>query len=152
MAPSPTKRVRFSSGMRHKGVSSHLLPANSACFRLNGPLPRPDRVRISGSRREERQRELMAQQNMQSFQVERQADQTPFPRSGDQTPQRELAEAQHLFDNANHGLDRAFAQTIDGFANVCLKLVSHLDHGAGIVGRRCGLLGKAFLPIFVKLY
>jgi hypothetical protein len=35
-------------------------------------------------------------------------------------------------DDANHGFDGALAQTVDGLANLRLKLVGHFDDTVGI--------------------
>jgi len=88
-------------------------------------------------------------QDMQTFQVESQADQTPFASGGGQAPQRELAKAQHFFDQANHWLDRAFPQAVNGLADFGLKFVGHLDRRAGIVGRRTGLFSKIGAPVLM---
>jgi hypothetical protein len=51
---------------------------------------------------------------MQPFQVPDQTDQTPFSGCGGQAPQRELAKAEHLLDNADGRLDWTFAQAVNG--------------------------------------
>src|SRR5918912_1529900 len=56
---------------------------------------------------------LSCEQSMQPLQIERQTDQTPLARGYLLAAQRELAEAHHLFDDADHRLDRAFAQAVD---------------------------------------
>ncbi len=58
---------------------------------------------------------------MQPLQIERQADQTPLATSGLLAAQRELAEAQHFLNNADHRLDRAFAQAINPFPTAVLS-------------------------------
>ncbi len=83
---------------------------------------------------------------MQPLQIERQTDQTPLARGGHLAAQRELAEAQHLFDNPNHGLDRAFAQAVDHFPEHGFELGGHLNCGTGVVGWRRRQRGKALLP------
>src|SRR3972149_6967024 len=65
------------------------------------------------------------QQDMQTFQIEGQAHQTPFPGGGGQTAQGELAKAQDFLEDADHGFHRTFPQTVDGLADVRLKFVSH---------------------------
>ncbi len=48
---------------------------------------------------------------MEPLEIEGQADQEPFARSGCFAAQRELAEAKHLRDNAENGLDGKLAGT-----------------------------------------
>src|SRR5215210_7344306 len=67
-------------------------PCSAGCFRQEAQLSQP--------------------QCMQPLQIESQADQPPLPRRRRRAPQRELAEAQHLFDDADDRLDRAFPQPI----------------------------------------
>src|SRR5258706_16471801 len=83
---------------------------------------------------------------MQPLQIECQADQTPLARSGLLAAQRELTEAQHLFDDADHWLDRAFAQAVDRFPELGFEFVGHLDLGAGILRRWRGQRCKALPP------
>ena len=49
--------------------------------------------------------ELSGEQDVQSLQVEGQAQQTPFTRYRRQAAQRELSKAQYLPDDANHRLN-----------------------------------------------
>ncbi len=53
---------------------------------------------------------------MEALEIESQTDQTPFASSSLSTTERELAEAQHLFDDSDHWFDGAFASPIDRFA------------------------------------
>jgi len=53
---------------------------------------------------------------MEALEIERQTDQTPLARRRLDTPQGELAKAEHLLDDADHRFDRAFACPVDGFA------------------------------------
>src|SRR5919108_2499059 len=46
--------------------------------------------------------DLSCEQGMQSLQIERHTDQTPLARGRVLATQRELAESQHLFDDADH--------------------------------------------------
>ena len=86
---------------------------------------------------------------MHAFEIERQADQAPFSSSRPQAAQRELAEAQDFLDDADHGFDGAFAQTIDGLANLGLQLVSHLFFGTGFFARWFRLFLEEGMPIFM---
>jgi len=47
---------------------------------------------------------------MEALEIEGQADQEPFACGGCFAAQRELAEAEHLRDDAQHGFDRIFAR------------------------------------------
>src|SRR2546421_10465873 len=58
---------------------------------------------------------LSYDQRMQPLQIERQTDQAPLASDGLLAAQRELPEAQHLFDDADHRLDRACARAVDCF-------------------------------------
>ena len=53
---------------------------------------------------------------MEALEIEGQTDQTPLARRRRDPPQGELAEAQHLLDDAEHRFDGAFACAVDGFA------------------------------------
>ena len=83
---------------------------------------------------------------MQAFEVVGQTNECPLARSGKQTAQRELTKTQDLFDNANHRLNRAFAEAIDFTPHCRLEFVGHLDFRRGIVGRWLTLLGEKALP------
>src|SRR5258706_11629576 len=89
---------------------------------------------------------LALEQGMQPLQIERQTDQTPLASSGMLATQRELAKAQHFLNNANHRLDRAFAQAINRFPNRGLELVGHFDRGTRVDGGAVKQGGEAFLP------
>ena len=64
---------------------------------------------------------------MEALEVESQTDQTPLIGSGLDPSQGELAEAEHLLDDADHRFDRAFACPIDRFAKPGPELVGHLE-------------------------
>jgi hypothetical protein len=83
---------------------------------------------------------------MEALEIERQTDQTPLTGSSLFTAQGELAETQHLLDDADHRFDRAFACAIDGFAQRRLELVGHLDLGAGVLGRWIRQRSKTLRP------
>ena len=75
---------------------------------------------------------------MEPLDVEGQADQTPLASCTGQTAQRELSKAQDFLDDADHRLDRTFAQAINRFANRRLQLeaifslrLASSDGGAG---------------------
>src|SRR5882672_6217807 len=85
---------------------------------------------------------LALEQGMQPLQIERQTDQTPLASSGMLATQRELAKAQHFLNNANHRLDRAFAQAINRFPNRGLELVGHFDRGLASTAGRSGRAAK----------
>src|SRR6266545_1535191 len=86
---------------------------------------------------------------MQPLQIERQTDQPPLTSGGLLAAQRELAEAQHLFDNPDHWLDRAFAQPIDRFPDRALELVGHLHRRTGIIGWWHRQARKALVPTWM---
>jgi len=92
------------------------------------------------------------QQHMQTLQIEGQAHQTPLACGRRQPPQRKLAEAQDFFDDANDRFHSALAQAVDGFANLGLELVSHLDRETGIFRRGCGQFGKIGFPTSVMRF
>ncbi len=52
---------------------------------------------------------------MEALEIEGQTNQAPLTGSLD-TSQRELAEAEHLLDDADYRFDGAFACAVDGFA------------------------------------
>src|SRR5205807_6229500 len=83
---------------------------------------------------------------MEALQIESQTDQTPLASSSLGPTERELAEAQHLLDDADHRFDGAFASPVDGFAQCCLKLVGHLDQGARVLRRRTRQRRETLLP------
>src|SRR5450759_452798 len=83
---------------------------------------------------------------MEALEIESQTDQTPLTSSSLDTTERELAEAQHLLDDADHRFDGAFARPVDGFAQRCLELVGHLDQGARVLRRRIRQWRETLLP------
>src|SRR2546423_11274114 len=83
---------------------------------------------------------------MQPLQIERHTDQTPLASRGLLAAQRELAKAQHLFDDPDHGLNRAFAQPVNRFADDRLELVGHLDGRARVGCWRVRQYRKALAP------
>src|SRR5713226_8258837 len=64
---------------------------------------------------------------MEALEIEGQTNQTPLARRGPDPTQGELAEAEHLLDDADHGFDRAFACAVNGFAQRGSQLVGHLE-------------------------
>src|SRR6266852_2758896 len=83
---------------------------------------------------------------MEALEVESQTDQTPLTGSGLDPSQGELAEAQHLLDDADHRFDRAFACAIDRFAQRGPELVGHPDLSPGILRRWVRQLREPLLP------
>ena len=83
---------------------------------------------------------------MEALEIERQTDQTPLARRRLDTPQGELAKAEHLLDDADHRFDRAFACPVDGFAQRGPELVGHFDLCARILRRRVRQWREALLP------
>jgi hypothetical protein len=72
---------------------------------------------------------------MQALEIEGQTEQGPFASSLVQAAQRELAEAQDLLDDANHGFHRGLAHRIDALADFGPQLVGHVDsQGCGWAG------------------
>ena len=71
---------------------------------------------------------------MEALEIEGQTDQAPLASGGQFTAQGELAEAQHLLDDADHRFDGAFASAVDRFAQRGLELVRHLDLGTRVLG------------------
>jgi hypothetical protein len=51
---------------------------------------------------------------------------------------RELAEAKDLFDDPDDRFNRAFARSVDRFAQRSSEFVGHFDLCTGILGRRIG--------------
>src|SRR3989442_1006370 len=70
---------------------------------------------------------------MEALEIERQTDQAPLASRRLYPAQGELAEAEHLFEDANHRFDRTLARPVDRFAQGGLELVGHLDLGTGIL-------------------
>ena len=128
-----------------------ILLTNSAYFRLNWVssalklLP----FQVGGAIRGCGLHLLAGCQLVQPFQVPSQTYQAPLTRSRSQTAQRELPESQHFLDDADHRLDRRLTQAVDGFANLSLKLVGHLDYQARIMRRWFGRLSKTLTPALV---
>lgn len=71
---------------------------------------------------------------MQAFEIESQADQTPFTGGLPQATQRKLAKAQDFLDDADDRLHGAFSQTIDGLSDFSSKFIGHLFFWTGIFG------------------
>ena len=82
---------------------------------------------------------------MEALEIERQTDQTPLARRQAPT-QGELAEAEDLFDDADHRFDGPFARPIDRFAQDGLELVGHLHLSARLLRRRIRQRGEPLLP------
>jgi len=82
-----------------------------------------------------------------AFQIESQADETPFTGGGGQAAQRELAKPEDFFDDANDRLNRAFSQSIDSVSDLGLEFVGHLEDGAGLICGWFGLLLEKGMPI-----
>src|SRR6266481_2708068 len=61
-------------------------------------------------------RGLGPEEGMEALEIESQTDQTPLASRRPFPAQRELAEAEHLLDDADHRFDGAFARAIDRFA------------------------------------
>src|SRR5258708_4803740 len=70
---------------------------------------------------------------MEALEIEGQTDQAPLESLGQFPAQGELAEAQHLLDDAEHRFDGAFACPGDRFAQRGLELVRHLDLGTRVL-------------------
>src|SRR2546421_8208112 len=83
---------------------------------------------------------------MEALEIEGQTDQTPLTRRRRDPTQGELAEAEHLFDDADYRLDRAFAYPIDRFAQRGSQLVGHLDLCAGVLRWWIRQRREALLP------
>src|SRR5437667_10699509 len=83
---------------------------------------------------------------MEALEIESQTDQAPLTGSSLFTAQRELAKAQHLLNNPDHGFDGAFACAVDGFAQRCLELVGHLDLHTVVLRRRVWQGRETLLP------
>ena len=83
---------------------------------------------------------------MEALEIEGQTDQTPLARRRRDPPQGELAEAEDLFDDAEHRFDCAFACPVDGFAQRGSQLVGHLDLCARVLRRRVRQRREALPP------
>jgi hypothetical protein len=86
---------------------------------------------------------------MQSFDVEGQTYQAPFPCGSGLSTQGELAEAQDFLDDADDRFDGTLSQAIDGLADLGLQFEGHLDLHAGLFGGWGRLLDETFLPTLV---
>src|SRR5258708_14775899 len=64
---------------------------------------------------------------MEALEIESQTDQAAFESVGQFPARGELAEAQHLLDDADHRFNGAFACPVDRFAQHGLELVGHLE-------------------------
>ena len=93
------------------------------------------------------QQPLLQIEAVHAFQIERQADETPFASGRLQAAQGELAKAEDFFDDANHGFHGAFPQAIDCSSDLGLEFVSHLHSGAGLLCRWFRLLLEKGVPI-----
>src|SRR5438309_4440318 len=83
---------------------------------------------------------------MEALEIERQTDQAPLASGGQDSTQGELAEAQHLLDDADHRFDATLACAVDRFAQRCPELRGHLDLGVGVLRRRVRQWREALLP------
>src|SRR5260221_491783 len=83
---------------------------------------------------------------MEALEIECQTDQTPLARRRRDPTQGELAEAEYLLDDTDHRFDRAFACSVDRFAQRGSQLVGHLDLCAGVLRRRVRQWREALLP------
>jgi hypothetical protein len=82
---------------------------------------------------------------MEALEIEGQTDQTPLARRRRDPTQGELAEAEYLFDDADHRFDGAFACPVDRFAKPGSQLVGHLDLCARVLRRRVRQWREALL-------
>ena len=83
---------------------------------------------------------------MEALEIERQTDQAPLACRRPDPTQGELAEAEHLLDDADHRFDATFACRVDGFAQRGSELVGHFDVCARVLGRRVSQGREALLP------
>src|SRR5260221_8711418 len=83
---------------------------------------------------------------MEALEIEGQTDQAPLASRRQFPAQGELAEAQHLLDDADHRFDSAFACPVDRFAQRGLELVRHLDLGTRVLGWWIEHWREALLP------
>src|SRR5436309_4539886 len=83
---------------------------------------------------------------MEALAIEGQTDQAPLTSGRLDPSQRELAEAEHLLDNAEHRFDGAFACSVDGFTQRGSELVGHLHLRAGTLRRRVRQGCEPLLP------
>src|SRR6266702_8666488 len=83
---------------------------------------------------------------MEALELEGQTDQTPLARRRRDPTQGELAEAEYLLDDTDHRFDRAFACSVDRFAQRGSELVGHLDLCARVLGQRVKQRREALPP------
>src|SRR5450759_3425412 len=83
---------------------------------------------------------------MEALEIEGQTDQAPLARRRRDPTQGELTEAQHLFEDADHRFDGAFARAVDRFTQRGSQLVGHLDLRAGVLRWRVWQRREALLP------
>src|SRR6266702_7662206 len=83
---------------------------------------------------------------MEALEIERQTDQTPLTCGRRCPTQGELAEAEHLFDDAEHRFNGAFAYSVNRFAQCGLELVGHLDLSTGVLRWRIRQRRETLLP------
>src|SRR6266566_6993863 len=83
---------------------------------------------------------------MEALEIERQTDQTPLACRRLRATQGELAEAQHLLNDADHRFDGVLACAIDRFAQGGPELVGHLDLEVGVLRRGVRQWREALLP------
>src|ERR1700680_3440546 len=91
-------------------------------------------------------RGLGPEEGMEALEIESQADKAPLASRRPFPAQRELAEAEHLLDDADHRFDGTLARAIDSFAQGRPELVGHFHLGARLYGRRVGQRREALLP------
>jgi hypothetical protein len=75
---------------------------------------------------------------VKALEIKSQTHETPLTSRCSDPTQRELAEAQHLFDDPDDRFDGAFACPVDRFAPGGLELVRHFDLSVRILGWRIG--------------
>lgn len=77
--------------------------------------------------------DIVVEQEMKRYtcalEIDRQTHLTSFSCRSRPAAQRELAEAQHFFNDPDHGFDGTFSEAINRVAIRCLKLLSHLSFG-----------------------
>src|SRR5947209_954843 len=83
---------------------------------------------------------------MEALEIERQTNQAPLTCGRRCPTQGELAEAEHLFDDADHRFDGAFAYSVNRFAQRGLELVGHLDLSTSVLRWRIWQRRETLLP------
>src|SRR5437660_9248279 len=83
---------------------------------------------------------------MEALEIEGQTDQTPLARRRRDPPQGKLAEAEDLFDDADHRFDGTFACPVDRFTKRGPELVGHFDLRARVLRWRVRQWRGALLP------